>query len=217
MSISVESSKKRKHRGDVIVHLDQDDLDQYLPNWQQMKSPVKLEFLGRSTTRAVFKKHWAWLLKGVGFFCTIEYGDRGIRIQYFDSHRGIEAPCSAIMGDSDIVGYYDKFSTKMRFNDILREVTENLHSKYTTEKFQVFTRNCRHFVVELGKKMDPRFDAPNLPWISVSFPKSRYVGKRIFDKIHKNKSTKSKIVDPYIIGDYLRRFSSCVTSLAIGY
>ena len=47
----------RAPHNDVIIFLDEETLDERLPSWREMRSPVKLEFLGRAIRNALNQKH----------------------------------------------------------------------------------------------------------------------------------------------------------------
>jgi len=172
-------------QGDVVIYLDKHTIDQGLPGWKEMESSVEIEFLGRGITNVLNEKHWAWLIKGKTFFCTIEYGTEGIVIQYFKKERGINTACAAIMGDSECVGYDDKFRTNMTFSEIL-QYADRLKTSWTAGHYNSIQHNCRDFVRVLGKKMDSTFNPPDavsaflvkhgtLGRAEITFPKSRTV------------------------------------------
>jgi hypothetical protein len=88
--------------GDKRIFLDTNTIeDAFGPMWKELQSSIEIEFLGRGITGvALNQKHWAVLLKHKNFFCTIEYGQEGILIQYYKSELGIKYACAGIMGDN---------------------------------------------------------------------------------------------------------------------
>lgn len=155
-----ESSRRATAQGDGVVYLDHNSIDDMLSDWKKMEFSVDIEFLGRGISRAMNEKHWAWLLIGNTFYCTIEYGAQGIVIHYFRKERGIKTACAAIMGDSNSVGYDDKFETSMNFAEILKAVN-GMKSSWKATHYHTTDKNCRDFVRALGRRMDPRFNPPN--------------------------------------------------------
>jgi hypothetical protein len=180
-----ESSRGATAKGDGIVYLDNNSIDDMLRGWKKMDFSVEIEFLGRGISRALNEKHWAWLLIGNSFYCTIEYGADGIVIQYFTKERGIKTACAAIMGDSGTVNYDDQFRTSMNFAEILTAVNK-MKNSWTAKYYDATEKNCRDFVRNLGRQMDSSFNPPNavldslvrltaLIPLDATFPKKRSV------------------------------------------
>ncbi|CAF0719177.1 unnamed protein product [Adineta ricciae] len=177
------SCRKVTANGDGFVCLDHNNIEDMLPEYERMNHSVDIEFLGRGIGRAFGEKHWAWLLKGEQFYCTIEYGDEGIIIQYFNKKRGIKTACAAIMGDSNTVDYDDKFETSMTLGEILEAVHE-MEDLWRKRNYDSTEHNCRDFVRALGRLMDRSFNPPNAVLdslvrlatpINTVFPKRRSV------------------------------------------
>ncbi|CAF1100122.1 unnamed protein product [Adineta ricciae] len=180
------ASDPRAPHNDVIIFLDEENLDQRIPGWREMRSPVQIEFLGRAIRSALNQKHWAWLLKGETFYSLIEYGAEGIVIQYFPKERGITMVCGTIMGNDCEVRYDDRFSTTKTFNQIIQKVN-TMKSDYSAQTYHAMKRNCRDFVRELGRYLDPSFHPADartdthlhtvsFGMIDPTFPKGRRVG-----------------------------------------
>lgn len=140
----------------MIVFLDRDSLDDYLPHWQAMELRVDIWFLGRGIDYLGGQKHWAWLILGSKFLCTIEFGSEGIVVQYFKRDRGIKIACSSIMGNDDDIYYSDKYTTRMTFAEILEYVV-TLNKSWRADHYNGIQKNCRDFVRTLGQKMDAAF------------------------------------------------------------
>lgn len=146
----------------MIVFLDRNSLDDYLANWRMMESTVDIWFLGRGIDYLGGQKHWAWLLIGKNFFCTLEFGGEGIVIQYFNKERGIKTACSAIMGNDNGVHYNDKYKTRMNFAEILEYVVA-VKNSWRACDYHGLLKNCRNFVILLGKKLDSTFKPAENP------------------------------------------------------
>lgn len=146
---------------DIIVYLDDDSLDKVLPNWEAMESKVDIWLLCRGIHFLGAQKHCAWLFIGETFYCTIEFGNEGIVIQYFRKEKGLVTVCDSIMGDDNRVYYIDNYSTKMNFAEILR-YTVTLKAQWGANNYSTFTHNCRHFAFTMGTGMNCNFNSSKL-------------------------------------------------------
>ena len=123
------------------------------PAWRNDRTEMSLEFINRGISRFCGVTHWAWMLKSKGlnnddYFCSIEYGDEGIVIGIYKEWDGIENACNGLMGDSDVV-FYKTFQTKRSMGEILSKV-DSIKEKWTQNKYNPATHNCRMFADELG-------------------------------------------------------------------
>ena len=153
------SSIRRTPKADMVFCLDTDTIDDSVLNLEAMRESVEIEFLGRGMSAVINQKHWAWLIKGNNFFCTIEYGAEGIVVQYFERNKGIDTACAAIMGDSKWVYYDDKFQTSITFGEIVQYVL-SIKTSWTANDYHSTNKNCRDFVRVLGRKLDSQFNPP---------------------------------------------------------
>jgi hypothetical protein len=129
-----------------------------LPEWREMTGNVEVEFLKRDiTNNPLGPAHWAFLLKGTTFFCTIAYGDEGIIIKYHRRERGIEQACAGIMGRMDWVYYNDSCHTNMNFAQILEQV-DGMKTTWDAKNYHSLLRNCQNFVQTLGCMMFDEFN-----------------------------------------------------------
>jgi hypothetical protein len=137
------------------VNLDSDDLKKLFFNgWKTNQTKVSLELIFRGMNKLAGISHWAWILKSDGlkednFFCSIEYGDKGIVISTYEEFDGIENVCRGCMGDSDKV-FYKTFTTSHNLGEILLVVDEK-KEKYNQESYNAVTLNCRNFAISMGK------------------------------------------------------------------
>lgn len=140
-----------------MIFLDYHQIEDGIIAWRDMQSHIDIQFLGRGTGFfwLLYNDHWAWLLIGETFFCTIEYGIQGILIQYFE-HADINRVSAAILGNSKDISYNDTFQTNMSFADILNYINQ-IKGSWRASDFNIVSNNCQHFVQELGEKMDSSF------------------------------------------------------------
>jgi hypothetical protein len=140
--------------GDINIYLDSNEIEDGLPGWKKMTEKVEVEFLKRDINDdpVLSSSHWAFLLKGKLFFCTIEYGDGGIVIKYYKRKRGIETACAGIMGNVNCVYYSNKCHTTMNFAEIL-QLVDTMKTSWRAANYSSISHNCQHFVQVLGREI----------------------------------------------------------------
>ena len=110
---------------------------------------VEIELISRGILGALGLKHWAWLLKGNDFYCSIEYGKKGIIINTYRKSYGIENACRGCIGELDKVTF-EQYPSDISFRMVLQKVYE-MKSNWNANKYSLLFKNCEHFVKELGK------------------------------------------------------------------
>lgn len=158
INTALTSKRCRQSFADISVHLDRIPIENKIPNWRQMNERVHIEFVKRDiTTLGLGPAHWAFLIASSLYFCIIEYGIAGIELHFYYRDRGIKEACAGIMGNVNYVYYDDRWQTDRTFADIL-EVINTMKFQWNTSTFQTLSRNCQHFILELGRLLFPDFE-----------------------------------------------------------
>lgn len=160
--LKVIVTKKKAARAEDVIFLDFKDLKNY--EFTRKNSRVKMALIGRRMFNVSKSKHLAWLVEGDDFFCTFEYGMKGIMIKHYSKHlHSIEDALIGIIGINNEVWVNSAFSTEMRFDEIV-SLADYLKIIFNHNHYEYNRIDCRDFVQVFGSYLDPTFDPATIDY-----------------------------------------------------